>query len=173
MLCDNLEGWEGVGGRFKKEGTYVYLQLVHADMAQKAPQYGKYPAIKNKHKEGSSWVARSYNMKMIHLVNTPGLQKWTVLSIHGGRTFSLRSRRQFLKVARHERKDTCWLGKREMTDLHTPWQSFKSRFLSHAPHVSHHLTHPGIEPASLASPALAGRFFTTEPVGKPPYYTWS
>ena len=59
-------------------------------------------------------------MKMIHLVNTPGLQKWTVLSIHGGRTFSLRSRRQFLKVARHERKDTCWLGKREMTDLHTP-----------------------------------------------------
>ena len=26
MLCDNLEGSEGVemGGRFKKEGTYVY-----------------------------------------------------------------------------------------------------------------------------------------------------
>ena len=26
---------------------------------------------------------------------------------------------------------------------------------------------PGIEPVSLASPALAGRFFTTEPQGKP------
>ena len=26
---------------------------------------------------------------------------------------------------------------------------------------------PGIEPTSLASPALAGRFFTTEPPGKP------
>ena len=26
---------------------------------------------------------------------------------------------------------------------------------------------PGIQPASLASPALAGRFFTTEPPGKP------
>ena len=26
---------------------------------------------------------------------------------------------------------------------------------------------PGIEPASLASPALAGRFFTPEPPGKP------
>ena len=26
---------------------------------------------------------------------------------------------------------------------------------------------PGIEPASLASPELAGRFFTTEPLGKP------
>ena len=29
------------------------------------------------------------------------------------------------------------------------------------------LSKPGIEPVSLASPALAGRFFTTEPQGKP------
>ena len=29
------------------------------------------------------------------------------------------------------------------------------------------LAKPGIEPVSLASPALAGRFFTTEPQGKP------
>ena len=29
------------------------------------------------------------------------------------------------------------------------------------------LPHPGIEPASPASPALAGVFFTTEPPGKP------
>ena len=29
------------------------------------------------------------------------------------------------------------------------------------------LAHPGIEPVSLASPALAGRFFTTESPGKP------
>ena len=28
------------------------------------------------------------------------------------------------------------------------------------------LPDPGVEPASLASPALAGRFFTTEPPGK-------
>ena len=28
------------------------------------------------------------------------------------------------------------------------------------------LLDPGIEPTSLASPALAGRFFTTEPHGK-------
>ena len=26
---------------------------------------------------------------------------------------------------------------------------------------------PGTEPESLVSPALAGRFFTTEPLGKP------
>ena len=30
------------------------------------------------------------------------------------------------------------------------------------------LPDPGIEPASLVSPALAGRFFTTAPLGKPP-----
>jgi len=29
------------------------------------------------------------------------------------------------------------------------------------------LPDPGIEPMSLASPALAGRFFTTSPTGKP------
>jgi len=29
------------------------------------------------------------------------------------------------------------------------------------------LPHPGIEPRSLMSPALAGGFFTTEPPGKP------
>ena len=29
------------------------------------------------------------------------------------------------------------------------------------------LTDPGIKPTSLMSPALAGRFFTTEPPGKP------
>ena len=29
------------------------------------------------------------------------------------------------------------------------------------------LPNPGVEPESLASPALAGRFFTTAPPGKP------
>ena len=29
------------------------------------------------------------------------------------------------------------------------------------------LPDPGLEPVSLVSPALAGRFFTTEPPGKP------
>ena len=32
------------------------------------------------------------------------------------------------------------------------------------------LPDPGIKPASLAFPALAGRFFTTEPPGKPQYF---
>ena len=41
MLCDNLEGWDGVGGRFKKEGLYVYLWLIHVDIWQKPAQYCK------------------------------------------------------------------------------------------------------------------------------------
>ena len=43
VLYDNLEdglGWE-VGGKFKKEGTYVYLWLIHVDVWQKPKQYCK------------------------------------------------------------------------------------------------------------------------------------
>ena len=29
VLCDNLEEWEVGEGRFKREGTYVYLWLIH------------------------------------------------------------------------------------------------------------------------------------------------
>ena len=25
VLCDNLDGWDAVGERFKRDGTYVYL----------------------------------------------------------------------------------------------------------------------------------------------------
>ena len=30
-----------VGGKFKREGTYVYLWLVHADVWQRPTEYGK------------------------------------------------------------------------------------------------------------------------------------
>ena len=33
-------GWE-VGGRFKREGTYVYLWLIHVDVWQKSTQHCK------------------------------------------------------------------------------------------------------------------------------------
>ena len=41
MLCDDLEGWDGkwVGGRLKKGGIYVYLQMIHAVVQQKPPQH--------------------------------------------------------------------------------------------------------------------------------------
>ena len=39
-LCNNLKGWDGeVGGSLKREGTYVYLWLVHVDVWQKGTQY--------------------------------------------------------------------------------------------------------------------------------------
>ena len=36
-LCINLEGWmeQEMGGRFKREGIYVYLWLIHAEVWQK------------------------------------------------------------------------------------------------------------------------------------------
>ena len=32
-LCISLEGWDGrdIGGRFKREGMYVYLWLIHGE----------------------------------------------------------------------------------------------------------------------------------------------
>ena len=49
VLADNLEGsgWE-MEGRLKREGTYVYLWLIHVDVWQKPTQYCNYPSIKNK-----------------------------------------------------------------------------------------------------------------------------
>ena len=40
-LFVNLEGWDGEGGRgnFKREGTYVYLWLIHAEVWQKTKFY--------------------------------------------------------------------------------------------------------------------------------------
>ena len=41
LLCDNLEGWDraGGGGRFKREGTRVYLGPIHVDVWQKPTQH--------------------------------------------------------------------------------------------------------------------------------------
>ena len=40
VLSDNLEGWDGcgVGGRLKREGTYIYLWLIHDVVRQKPTQ---------------------------------------------------------------------------------------------------------------------------------------
>ena len=49
MVCDNLEGWEA-GGRFKREGMYVYLQLIHVIVWQKPTRHCKdiFLQLKNK-----------------------------------------------------------------------------------------------------------------------------
>ena len=43
VLSDNTEGWGGVGavGRFRREGTYVYLWIIHIVVWQKPTHYFK------------------------------------------------------------------------------------------------------------------------------------
>ena len=43
-------------GRLKKEGTYVYLWLIHVDVWQKPTQYCNYPSINNKSKKKKNTV---------------------------------------------------------------------------------------------------------------------
>ena len=49
MLCDNLEGWDGVGDRRKDQegGAYAYLWLIHVDVWQKARRYCKAIILQN------------------------------------------------------------------------------------------------------------------------------
>ena len=72
----------------------------------------------------------------------------------------------------------CWWWCSVMSDSVTPWtlthqnllfmgfprQEYGSRLPFPLPG---HLPNPGIEPSSPVAPALAARFFTTEPPGKP------
>ena len=48
-LCNNLGGRE-MGGRFKMEGTYVYLWLIHVDVWQKSTQFCKAIILQLKNK---------------------------------------------------------------------------------------------------------------------------
>ena len=42
VLCDDLDGWgEVVGGRLRREGTYVYIWLIHFVVQQKLTQHCK------------------------------------------------------------------------------------------------------------------------------------
>ena len=52
VLCDNLEGWDRweMGGRFKREGTYVYLWLIHVDVWQKTTKFCKAIILQVKNK---------------------------------------------------------------------------------------------------------------------------
>ena len=41
VLCDNLKEWDGVGGRFDRQGTSVYLWLIHIHVWQEPTQHYK------------------------------------------------------------------------------------------------------------------------------------
>ena len=53
MTQRSVTTWRGgmvreVGGRFKREGTYVYLMPIHVDVWQKPSQYCNDPLIKKR-----------------------------------------------------------------------------------------------------------------------------
>ena len=57
--------WE-VGGRLTREGTYVYLWLIHIDIWQKPTQYCNYPSIKNKSIKGENVESAFPLLKCAH-----------------------------------------------------------------------------------------------------------
>ena len=65
MLCDNLEGWDGVGGwrKVKREGTYVHLWLIHVDVEQKSTQYCKAIILQLKKNILVSKIYEKYNLE--------------------------------------------------------------------------------------------------------------
>lgn len=38
VRCNDLEGWNGRGGRLKREGVYVHIQLIQVVVQQKLRQ---------------------------------------------------------------------------------------------------------------------------------------
>ena len=78
----------------------------------------------------------------------------------------------------NSRVDACMLCRSVESDSETPWtvacqapllmEFSRQEYWSGVPFPTPvDLPDPGIEPASPVSPALAGRFFTTAPPGKP------
>ena len=62
VLCDNLEGWDGVGGgKEVQEGrTLIYLWLIHIDIWKKPTQHCKAITLQlkmEKSKINNAWIA--------------------------------------------------------------------------------------------------------------------
>ena len=77
MLCDNLEGgmgWQG-GGSFKREGTYIYLWLIHVDKWQKPTQHYKAVILQLKIKFLKTLKTPHFCLKEVHLLSEKGFFK--------------------------------------------------------------------------------------------------
>ena len=66
MLCDYLEGWDGVGnGRgLRREGTYVYLWLILVNVRQRPAQNCKAIILQLKAKKGGQFKRPLKEKKM-------------------------------------------------------------------------------------------------------------
>ena len=51
MLCDDLDGWDGGGGRSKRDRRYVYIWLIHFVVQQKLTQDCKAITLQKKKKK--------------------------------------------------------------------------------------------------------------------------
>ena len=90
MLCD-LEGWDGweVGGRFKREGTYVYIWLIHIDVWQKPTQHCKAIIFQLKINFKKMTILKSRDITLkLHLVKAIifpvvmyGCESWTIKKV--------------------------------------------------------------------------------------------
>ena len=69
-VCGDLDGWDGggVGGRSKREGIYVYLQLIHSVVQQKLTQRCKatIPQLKKRKKK------RKNDLALVSYLQLPG-----------------------------------------------------------------------------------------------------
>ena len=71
-------GWD-VGGRFKREGTYVYLWLIHVGAWQKPTQYCKAIILqlkmdilkKKQHPEVTEWVLTLISNSVMSVESSP------------------------------------------------------------------------------------------------------
>ena len=88
VLCDNLGGgmgWE-VGQRFKKEGTYVYLWVIHVDvMAEAGTKLWASPVTQRqrtclqcRRQEFESWAG-----KILWMANHSSILAWRIPMARG------------------------------------------------------------------------------------------
>ena len=57
VLCDDLEGWDWERGVIMREGTHVYLWLIHVDVWRKPSQYCKVITLQLKKKKNPTLKA--------------------------------------------------------------------------------------------------------------------
>ena len=65
VLCHNLGGWE-MEGYLRREGTYVYMWLIHVDVRQKPTQFSKALILQLKKR---SWVLPSSRPNLSYTVS--------------------------------------------------------------------------------------------------------
>ena len=85
MPCDSLEGWEA-GGSFKREGTYVYLRLIHCWCMKETNTtlQSNYPPIKNKFKTNNK---KELFLGIHNLGNCSAQEAWLMACLSFWQTF--------------------------------------------------------------------------------------